>query len=281
MKRPLFVAAHAAIAAALLLASPGIAPARAETAPLGAASAAASASAAEAASAKLAQRILSLGSAYWGAPYQFGADPNQTAVFDCSSFVQRAFRDAGITLPRTTGLQYELGTAVDLSRAKPGDLVFFKDSANPAIPGHVGIYAGGMNMLHAGVSGGVKIVSIATAYWTERYLAVRRVLPQTYSVAAGDTLWKIASAQRVGLSDLIAWNRINPDALVPGQLLYLSDPNLPEANIAAAKTYVVQAGDTFWLIAQRTGIPIDTLRAANGLTGDSLYVGQTLLIPAL
>ena len=43
--------------------------------------------------------------------------------------------------------------------------------------------------------------------------------------------------------------------------------------------YTVQPGDTLWLISQRYGTTVETLKRLNGLTGDMLYIGQILNIP--
>lgn len=43
--------------------------------------------------------------------------------------------------------------------------------------------------------------------------------------------------------------------------------------------YTVQPGDTLWALAQRTGLSVEDLQAANGLRGDRLQIGQRLLIP--
>ncbi|MFS0821418.1 LysM peptidoglycan-binding domain-containing protein [Bacillus sp. 1P02SD] len=45
------------------------------------------------------------------------------------------------------------------------------------------------------------------------------------------------------------------------------------------KTYTVAAGDTLWVIANRNGTTVSQLKDANGLTSDSLYVGQVLRVP--
>ena len=46
------------------------------------------------------EKVIAAGMKYMGTPYQYAADRNSTAVFDCSSFVRRAFIDGlGITLP--------------------------------------------------------------------------------------------------------------------------------------------------------------------------------------
>lgn len=45
------------------------------------------------------------------------------------------------------------------------------------------------------------------------------------------------------------------------------------------RTYVVQPNDTLGLIAQRFGTTIAAIKAANGLTGDGINIGQVLIIP--
>jgi LysM repeat protein len=44
--------------------------------------------------------------------------------------------------------------------------------------------------------------------------------------------------------------------------------------------YVVQPGDTLWSISQQVGLSVDALRAANGISGDLIYPGQVLVLPA-
>ncbi len=44
--------------------------------------------------------------------------------------------------------------------------------------------------------------------------------------------------------------------------------------------YVVQAGDSLWLIAQKYQTTVSAIQKLNGLTGDLIKVGQTLKIPA-
>ncbi len=43
--------------------------------------------------------------------------------------------------------------------------------------------------------------------------------------------------------------------------------------------YVVRAGDTLWLLAQRFGTTVDAIKRLNGLTSDNLSIGQVLRIP--
>ncbi|GAA2241544.1 hypothetical protein GCM10010145_04450 [Streptomyces ruber] len=77
-----------------------------------------------------------------GSPYVWGATGPD--AFDCSGLVQAAYRWAGVSLPRTTYAQIDVGRRVPRSRLLPGDLVFFYSGVS-----HVGIYVGSGRMIHA------------------------------------------------------------------------------------------------------------------------------------
>ncbi len=47
---------------------------------------------------------------------------------------------------------------------------------------------------------------------------------------------------------------------------------------AGTETYIIQPGDTLWVIAARHGLSVDELRQWNGLTGNKIYVGQVLAL---
>lgn len=119
-------------------------------------------------------KLLSVGKQYIGVPYQFGAPSGATYAFDCSSFAQHVFGKMGIWLPRTSAAQAWIGKPVAKAYLSVGDLVFFR-SGGPGV-GHVGIYAGGGNMLHASRSKGITLTSMHTSYWTANYVTARRVL---------------------------------------------------------------------------------------------------------
>jgi cell wall-associated NlpC family hydrolase len=70
-----------------------------------------------------------------GKPYRYGG--SGPAAYDCSGLAQRAWRAAGIAIPRASQAQERIGTPVPLRRIRPGDLVFFFPGAS-----HVGVYAG-------------------------------------------------------------------------------------------------------------------------------------------
>ncbi len=44
--------------------------------------------------------------------------------------------------------------------------------------------------------------------------------------------------------------------------------------------YTIQPGDTLWLLSRRYNTTVDAIKKLNGLTGDTLYIGQVLKIPS-
>ncbi|MFB7637667.1 C40 family peptidase [Peribacillus butanolivorans] len=122
---------------------------------------------------QVANAIIESGKKYLGAPYQYGASPNQTTTFDCSSFTQRVFSENGIKLPRTSTEQSKIGTTIPLSEAKKGDLLFFATDNNGVI-NHVSIYVDSSTVLHAATSKGVSIAD-TKAYWMPRFVKAVRV----------------------------------------------------------------------------------------------------------
>ena len=87
-----------------------------------------------------------------GCSYEYGAaGPNK---FDCSGFVQWCHAEIGVSVPRTSGEQYNQGSS---ATGVKGDLVFFKKNGKI---NHVGICDGNGNMINAQCSG-VKSVPIS------------------------------------------------------------------------------------------------------------------------
>jgi cell wall-associated NlpC family hydrolase len=104
-----------------------------------------------------------------GRPYQWGATGPGT--FDCSGLTMWAYRQAGVSIPRTSRSQYAGLPKVPLDQMQPGDLVFFANGSSPSSIHHVGMYLGGGQMVHAPRTGDVVKVS---ALWSNGvYGAVR------------------------------------------------------------------------------------------------------------
>ena len=101
----------------------------------------------EAAAAKAAQAASSTGQAivdyacqFIGNPYVWGGT-SLTNGADCSGFVQSVYAHFGISLPRTTWDQENVGTGISYDQALPGDLILYE--------GHVGIYMGDGQIVNA------------------------------------------------------------------------------------------------------------------------------------
>ena len=81
--------------------------------------------------------LAQVGKAYaWG-----GNGPN---AYDCSGLTTAAYKQAGISLPRTSYAQFGVGTAVSLADLQPGDLVFYYSDIS-----HVAMYIGNGRIVHA------------------------------------------------------------------------------------------------------------------------------------
>jgi cell wall-associated NlpC family hydrolase len=77
-----------------------------------------------------------------GKPYQYAAAGPD--AFDCSGLTMMAWRQAGVSLPHQSQMQYDLGPSVAKSDLRPGDLVYFYSPIS-----HVGIYVGNGKQIHA------------------------------------------------------------------------------------------------------------------------------------
>lgn len=106
-----------------------------------------------------------------GAPYAYGA--TGPSSFDCSGLVQWAFKQQGISLPRTSFAQYGMGATVSRGNIRAGDLVFF----NTAGPGasDVGIATGPTTVISATSSRGVMEHPIFDGYWGSHFVGAKRL----------------------------------------------------------------------------------------------------------
>ena len=105
---------------------------------------------------------------YLGTPYVWGgASPGG---FDCSGLVMYAFAQVGVSLPHSSYAQYGMGVPVSYDQLQPGDLVFFSGL------GHVGIYIGGGQFIHAPHTGDVVKISAMSGWYSSSYVGARRIL---------------------------------------------------------------------------------------------------------
>lgn len=122
------------------------------------------------------QSLLSRAMGLLGTPYRWGG-VSPDSGFDCSGLVSYVFRTAlGIELPRVSRDMAKIanGQTIDRSALTAGDLVFFGRTGKRI--DHVGIYVGEGRFLHAPSTGkDVRVDSMNSGYWANRYLQARRV----------------------------------------------------------------------------------------------------------
>ena len=99
-----------------------------------------------------------------GNPYVYGGT-SLTNGADCSGFVMSVYNNFGVSLPHSSAADRNVGATVNgIENAQPGDIVCYS--------GHVGIYAGNGQLVHASTSKTGIIVSSATY---RPILSIRRI----------------------------------------------------------------------------------------------------------
>ena len=99
-----------------------------------------------------------------GNPYVYGGS-SLTNGTDCSGFTMSVYRNFGVSLPHSSGAQRAAGYGVgSLAEAQAGDIICYS--------GHVGIYIGGGQIVHASTAKtGIKVSNAAY----RNILAIRRI----------------------------------------------------------------------------------------------------------
>ncbi len=114
--------------------------------------------------------VVGIAMQYLGIPYVWGgASPSG---FDCSGLTMYVYAQVGVSLPHNAAMQYNtVGVFVSRDQLQPGDLVFFDGL------GHMGMYIGGGQFIHAPHTGDVvKISSLNDSWYAAKYVGAKRVL---------------------------------------------------------------------------------------------------------
>lgn len=114
--------------------------------------------------------VVGIAMQYLGIPYVWGG--SSPSGFDCSGLTMYVYAQVGVSLPHNAAMQYNtVGVFVSRDQLQPGDLVFFDGL------GHMGMYIGGGQFIHAPHTGDVvKISSLNDSWYAAKYVGAKRVL---------------------------------------------------------------------------------------------------------
>jgi hypothetical protein len=132
--------------------------------------------------------ILETARKFLGVKYIWAA--NGPFAFDCSGFTKYVFKKIGISLPRYSGHQANMGKKIEFQNLEKGDLVFFDTEKKfTHRVNHVGIFIGDNKFIHA--SSAKKKVIITSfsekKFYKNKFLYARRILKANESLALNIT----------------------------------------------------------------------------------------------
>ncbi|MDN4492180.1 LysM peptidoglycan-binding domain-containing protein [Ureibacillus aquaedulcis] len=152
-----------------------------------------------------------------------------------------------------------------------------------------------------------KLLLLSTAIIATAAMVAPVAEASGYTVSKGDTLTKIASANKTTVAQLKKWNNLKNDFLYVGQLLTVNADKQPTASskpaasdnkpVASSKpatsgktpapskataatsfTYTVVKGDNLSKIAKAANTTVANIKKWNGLNSNAIFVGQKLKI---
>ena len=94
-----------------------------------------------------------------------------------------------------------------------------------------------------------------------------------YIVKKGDSLYSIASKFNTTVSEIKETNNLKSNSLSIGQKLII-----PTSKVDKNQTYIVQRGDSLYLIANKFNTTVENLKEINNLKSNLLQIGQKLII---
>ena len=257
---------------------------------------------------KVADAIIKEAGRHLGKPYVYGGNGPQS--FDCTGFTCFVFRKFGYELSRTSSDQARDGREVKggMDKYQKGDLIIFGGRNAKKTPGHVGIFiaADSLNkrftFIHAS-SSGVTISHIDEPYFAQRFIGVRRILPDfppeekarrsrfslsellnSRTGAARDSVLNAVRERPLVLFPDGSWAFVGEDGkyIEPDgarDFILNADGTWRSEEATTAEYYTVRGGDTFQKIARKFGISVDSLLEMNGLNKRSvLRLGDRLRV---
>ena len=248
---------------------------------------------------KVADAIIKEAGRHLGKPYLYGGNGPQS--FDCTGFTCYVFNKFGYKLSRTSADQAHDGREVKggYDKLQKGDIIIFGGRNNKKTPGHVGIFiaadslAQSFTFIHA-CNSGVTISHIDEPYYAQRFIGVRRILPDfppeekarkahfnlkeligDRTGAARDSVLNAVQERPLVLFPDGSWAFVGEDgkySAPPGDKDFIlnADGTWRFEEASSAEFYTVKAGDTLPKIARKFGVSLESLREMNGLTAKSV-----------
>ncbi|PLS09562.1 C40 family peptidase [Neobacillus cucumis] len=99
-----------------------------------------------------------------------------------------------------------------------------------------------------------------------------------YTVQSGDSLWKIATTNKLSVEQVMQYNHLSSSTIRIGQKFSLLAPH---AHTSEKSTYTVKYGDSLSLIAKIHNTSVSEIKSINHLTTDLIKVGQVLKMPGV
>ena len=123
---------------------------------------------------ELGEEIVEYAKSFLGCKYVYGG--TSPAGFDCSGFVQYVYRHFGYSISRTSSTQANDGVKVNKAGLEPGDILIFLAYNDSSRIGHVGLYIGNNQFIHASDETTGVIISSLTGSNASRFLYGRRII---------------------------------------------------------------------------------------------------------
>ena len=258
---------------------------------------------------KLADAIIKEAGRHLGKPYLYGGNGPQS--FDCTGFTCYVYnKAAGYHLSRSSADQAHDGREIKggYDKLQKGDLIIFGGRTQKKTPGHVGIFIAADSLgksftfIHA-CNSGVTISHIDEPYYAQRFIGVRRILPDFppeererkglfnlqelfagRSPAARDSVLNAIQERHVVLFADGTWAMVGEKGeyvAPPGDRDFIlnADASWRADEATSAEFYTVKSGDTLQKIARQFGLPVQALCEMNGLTTKArLKLGQRLRV---
>lgn len=207
--------------------------------------------------------VVNFGKIFLNTPYHYGSPG--IASFDCSGFTSHVYRNFGYELGRSSDDQSKQFDAIDRTKLKAGDLVFFSGSRRSKRVGHVGIVVsakedGEFDFIHAAVHSGVTISSSNETYYTKRYLKASRVIGSSQMMS---TLRPVLRNQKI--RDTLSIASATPRTQTIKKVI-------------PAEYHRVKSGETLSSISKKYGMTVAELKRKNSIKGNKLSLKQNLMI---